>query len=324
MLAAAALLAILGYVVVQGVGAINWAFLTQASASRSAFPAAASATESSGTVIIIGIATAMAVPIGLLTGIYLALFGRGAIPEALRFLSDVLSGVPSIAIGLFAYAVLVAPFKHFSAFSASFAFMMLMLPLLVRTSEQAIRSVPQTVREGALALGMSNFRATVQHRDPDRDARRSLPRCCLAIARVTGETAPLLFTAFGSQFWETNPNQSDGGARAASLHLRHLAVSELAGAGVGRRARADRGRVRFELGRAVDVAPGDAGPRSSERCGAAGELLADRRSERLLRRAQGGRQRLDRVSAQGRDGVDRAVGLREDDAACAASIASTS
>ncbi len=204
-LAAGALLAILGYVVVQGIGAINWAFLTQLP-HPVGVPGGGVGNGILGTFIIIGIATAMAVPIGLLTGIYLALFGRGPIPEALRFLSDVLSGVPSIAIGLFAYAVLVAPLKHFSAFSASFAFMMLMLPLLVRTSEQAIRSVPQTVREGALALGMSNFRATVRIVLPT--ARPAIiTALLLAIARVTGETAPLLFTAFGSQFWETNPNR---------------------------------------------------------------------------------------------------------------------
>src|SRR5580704_8918745 len=204
VLAAATLLAILFYVFVQGAGAINWNFLT-----KLPVPIGVSGGGVGngiwGTVIIIAIALAMAVPVGLLTAIYLALFGRGAIPEALRFLSDVLSGVPSIAIGLFAYAVLVAPFKHFSGFSASFAFMMLMLPLLVRTSEQAIRSVPQTVREGALALGMSNFRATTQIVIPTA-LPAIITALLLAIARVTGETAPLLFTAFGTQFWENNPN----------------------------------------------------------------------------------------------------------------------
>jgi len=204
VLAAGALLAILGYVVVQGVAAINWDFLTQLP-HPVGVPGGGVGNGILGTGIIIAIATLMAVPVGLLTGIYLALFGRGPIPEALRFLSDVLSGVPSIAIGLFAYAVLVAPLKHFSALSASFAFMMLMLPLLVRTSEQAIRSVTQTVREGALALGLSNFRATVQIVLPT--ARPAIiTALLLAIARVTGETAPLLFTAFGSQYWETNPN----------------------------------------------------------------------------------------------------------------------
>jgi phosphate transport system permease protein len=203
LIAAASLLAILGYVVRQGIGAINWEFLTDVP-HPIGVPGGGVGNGIVGSVIMIGLATLMALPVGLLTGIYLALFGRGLLPESLRFLSDVLSGVPSIAIGLFAYALLVAPFKHFSAFSASFAFMMLMLPLLVRTSEQAIRTVPQTVREGALALGMSNFRATVQIVLPT-----ALPAIVtallLAIARVTGETAPLLFTAFGSQFWETNP-----------------------------------------------------------------------------------------------------------------------
>jgi len=205
LLCAGALLVILGYVVVQGIGSVNRAFLTQLP-HPVGVPGGGVGNGILGTVIIIAIATAMAVPVGLLTAIYLALFGRGTVPETLRFLSDVLSGVPSIAIGLFAYTILVAPLKHFSAFSASFAFMMLMLPLLVRTSEQAIRSVPQTVREGALALGMSNFRATMRIVLPT--ARPAIiTALLLAIARVTGETAPLLFTAFGSQFWETNPNR---------------------------------------------------------------------------------------------------------------------
>ncbi len=198
------LLIILGYVIVQGAGALNRDFLTQLP-HPVGVPGGGVGNGILGTFIILGIATAMAIPIGLLTAIYLSLFGRGPIPEALRFLSDVLSGVPSIAIGLFAYAVLVAPLKHFSAFSASFAFMMLMLPLLVRTSEQAIRSVPQTVREGALALGMSNFRATVRIVIPTA-MPAIITALLLAIARVIGETAPLLFTAFGSQFWETNPS----------------------------------------------------------------------------------------------------------------------
>jgi phosphate transport system permease protein len=204
MIGAICLLIILGYVIVQGAGALNRDFLTQLP-HPVGVPGGGVGNGILGTFIILGIATAMAVPIGLLTAIYLSLFGRGPIPEGLRFLSDVLSGVPSIAIGLFAYAVLVAPLKHFSAFSASFAFMMLMLPLLVRTSEQAIRSVPQTVREGALALGMSNFRATVQIVLPTA-MPAIITALLLAIARVIGETAPLLFTAFGSQFWETNPN----------------------------------------------------------------------------------------------------------------------
>jgi phosphate transport system permease protein len=123
-----------------------------------------------------------------------------------RFLSDVLSGIPSIAIGLFAYTLLVAPFRHFSALSASFAFALLMLPIILRTSEEAIRSVPRSIREGALALGLSEFATTMRIVVPA--ARPAITTgLLLAIARVTGETAPLLFTAFGSQFWELNPGQ---------------------------------------------------------------------------------------------------------------------
>jgi phosphate transport system permease protein len=123
-----------------------------------------------------------------------------------RFLSDVLSGIPSIAIGLFAYTLLVAPFKHFSGVSASVAFAVLMLPLIIRTSEEAVRSVPQTIREGALALGMSVYRSTMQVIVPA--ARPAIiTGLLLSIARVAGETAPLLFTAFGSPFWTVNPTQ---------------------------------------------------------------------------------------------------------------------
>lgn len=201
--AALALLLILGYIVVKGAGAINIEFLTQ-------LPRPVGVTGGGvangivGSIITVTIATVMALPIGVSTGIYLALFGRGAFAEIVRFLSDVLSGVPSIAIGLFAYNFLVAPFKHFSAISAAFALTVLMLPLLIRTSEQAVRSVPTALREGALALGMTVRRSTMHIVLPA--ARPAIiTALLLGIARVAGETAPLLFTAFGTQFWELNP-----------------------------------------------------------------------------------------------------------------------
>jgi phosphate transport system permease protein len=146
----------------------------------------------------------MAVPVGVLTGLYLAIYGRGLAAECVRFLAEVLSGVPSIAIGLFAYTILVQPFRHFSGLSAAFAFAVLMLPLMIRTSEEAIRGVPTAIREGALALGLPDYGGVIHVVLP---AARPLivTGLLLAIARVTGETAPLLFTAFGSQFWELNP-----------------------------------------------------------------------------------------------------------------------
>lgn len=194
---------ILGYVIVQGSHALNPALILDLPRPVG-IDGGGVANGIVGSLIIVGVATLMALPIGVLTGVYLALFGRGPVAESLRFLSDVLSGVPSIAIGLFAYTIFVAPFGHFSAFSASFAFTILMLPLLIRTSEEAIRSVPRTVREGGYALGLSTY-ATTMHIVVPAARSAIITALLLAIARVTGETAPLLFTAFGSQFWELNP-----------------------------------------------------------------------------------------------------------------------
>jgi phosphate transport system permease protein len=201
--AAALLLFILGYVAYQGAGAISVPFLTQVP-HPVGVPGGGVANGIVGSLIIVGIATIMATPIGVLTGIYLALYGRGRFPDVVRFMSDVLSGIPSIAIGLFAYTVLVQPFGRFSGFSASFAFMVMMLPIIVRATESAIESVPRGIFENAVALGASSYASIVRVVLPA--ARPAIVTgLLLAIARVTGETAPLLFTAFGSQFWVLNP-----------------------------------------------------------------------------------------------------------------------
>jgi len=203
LIAAGALIAILGYVALQGASSINWAFVT-------ALPRPVGVTGGGvangivGSLIIVGIATVMAVPIGVLTGVYLALFGRNAFAEGLRLLADVLAGIPSIAIGLFAYTLFVAPFKHFSAVSASVAFAIIMLPLIIRTTEDAVRTVPRAIREAGFALGLSQFSTTIKIVLPAAQGA-ILTAILLGVARVTGETAPLLFTAFGSQFWELNP-----------------------------------------------------------------------------------------------------------------------
>lgn len=202
-LGALALLLILGYVTVNGARAINGALITQLPVPVGE-PGGGVANGIVGSAITVGLAVVIATPVGLLCGLYLALFGRGWIPEAVRFLSDVLSGIPSIAIGLFAYILLVAPLHHFSAASASFAFALLMLPIILRTSEEAVRSVPRDLHEGAIALGLSEYAATMHIVVPA--ARPAIVTgLLLSIARVSGETAPLLFTAFGSQFWELNP-----------------------------------------------------------------------------------------------------------------------
>lgn len=202
-IAAGILMLILAYVVREGAPAVNWSFLTGVP-HPVGVPGGGVANGIVGSAIIVGLATVIALPIGTLTGIYLALYGRGPFADAIRFLADVLSGIPSIAIGLFAYTIFVAPFRHFSGASASVAFAILMLPLIIRTGEEAIGGVPKRVREGALALGISSYAATMHVVVPA--ARAGLMTgLLLAVARVTGETAPLLFTAFGSQFWELNP-----------------------------------------------------------------------------------------------------------------------
>jgi phosphate transport system permease protein len=197
------LVLLLLYVTLQGITSLNPSFFLD-TPHPVGVPGGGLGNGIAGSGIIIGIATLLAVPLGVATGIYLACYGRGIYAEAIRYLNDVLSGIPSIAIGLFAYTVVVAPMKHFSALSASVALAILMLPIIVRASEEAFRSVPAEIREGSLALGLTTYATTLHVLLP---AARPLlaTGLLLAVARVSGETAPLLFTAFGSQFWQFNP-----------------------------------------------------------------------------------------------------------------------
>ena len=197
---AAALLAIIFiYVVSKGAGALGWAFFTQVPRPVG-ITGGGVANAIAGSAEIIAIASVVAVPIGIAAGIYLAMFGRGMLAQSVRFLSDVLTGVPSIAIGVFAYALVVVPTKHFSAMSASVALAVIMLPIVVRTTEEAVRLVPGVIREGALALGLPVWKATLLVTVPV--ARPGIVTgILLSIARVSGESAPLLFTAFGNPQW---------------------------------------------------------------------------------------------------------------------------
>ncbi len=204
--AAAALLAVIVvYVIKMGSGALNASFFT-------GLPRPVGVTGGGianaiiGSLEIVLMASLAAVPVGALAGVYLALFGRGRLADTVRFLSDVLTGVPSIAIGVFAYALVVVPTKHFSALSAAVALSIIMVPIVVRTTEEAVRLVPATIREGALALGIPAWKATLAVTVPV--ARPGIVTgALLAVARVTGESAPLLFTAFGSQFWARGVDQ---------------------------------------------------------------------------------------------------------------------
>lgn len=160
-----------------------------------------------GSGLLLGIASAIGVPIGIGAGIYLAEFGRGTkLANAIRFTADVLNGVPSIVMGLAAYSLIVVPQGHFSAFSGGVALGIMMIPTVARTSEEMLLMVPNTIREAALGLGLPNWRSvlsiTVRTASPG-----IITGCMLAFARVAGETAPLIFTALGNAFWSVSPNQ---------------------------------------------------------------------------------------------------------------------
>ncbi|MGH6677584.1 MAG: phosphate ABC transporter permease PstA [Bradyrhizobium sp.] len=202
---AAVLLLIMGYVAREGLGALSLPFLTQLPRPVGV-PGGGVANGIVGTLIIVGIAALMAFPIGIFVGIYLAVYADRRMAKSLSYLADVLAGVPSIAIGIFAYTLLVEPFHHFSAVSAAFAFAVLMAPLVIRTTEGAVALVPRELHEAASALGAMEHRVTAKVLLVA--ARPGIVTgLLLAMARVTGETAPLLFTAFGSQFWEFDPTK---------------------------------------------------------------------------------------------------------------------
>ena len=160
-----------------------------------------------GSVTLLALASLIGVPIGIGGGIFLAEFGRGTkLANAVRFTADVLNGVPSIVMGLAAYALIVVPQHHFSAFSGGVALGIMMIPTVCRTTEEMLLMVPHAVREAALGLGVPNWRSvlsiTVKTASPG-----IITGCMLAFARVAGETAPLIFTALGNDFWSTSLNQ---------------------------------------------------------------------------------------------------------------------
>lgn len=159
-----------------------------------------------GTLIIVAVASLLAIPIGVIAGIHLAEYGFGRWGDTVRLSADVLAAAPSIAIGLFAYALLVAPFRHFSSLSASVALAVLMVPVVIRTTEGAVALVPGGLREAGLALGLARWRVSLQLILPAA-APGVVTGALLAVARAAGETAPLLFTGFGNRFLSLDPTQ---------------------------------------------------------------------------------------------------------------------
>jgi phosphate transport system permease protein len=214
------LFAIFAYLVYKGIGAINWAFLTQTPKPvGEAGGGMANAIIGSG--LILAIASLMGVPLGIGAGIFLSEYGRNRYGDAVRFVSDVLNGVPSIVIGIVAYGLVVIRQKHFSALAGGVALAIMMVPTIARTTEQMLLLVPQAIREAAYGLGVSRWRTTLSI--TLRTATSGvITGVMLAFARVAGETAPLLFTAFGNQFWNLDPRQPTS---ALSLQIYTYALS---------------------------------------------------------------------------------------------------
>jgi phosphate transport system permease protein len=212
--------AIFAYLIYKGMGAINWAFLTQ-TPKPVGEAGGGMANAIAGSAYILAIASVMGVPIGIGAGIYLAEYGRNRFGDLIRFTADVLNGVPSIVVGIVAYGIVVLSQGHFSALAGGVALAIMMIPTITRTSEEMLLLVPNAVREAAYGLGVSRWRTTLSI--TLRTATSGvITGVMLAFARVAGETAPLLFTAFGNQYWNWKMNQPTA---ALSLQVFTYAIS---------------------------------------------------------------------------------------------------
>jgi phosphate transport system permease protein len=194
------LVAILVYLLYMGASSLNLAFFTHIPVPVGENGGGmANAIVGSG--IILGLASLMGIPVGIAAGVYLAEFGRGKLlAGTIRFTADVLNGVPSIVMGIAIYALIVRPQQHYSAFAGGVALAIMMVPTIARTTEEMLATVPHSIREAALGLGVPKWR-TVVSVSLKTASPGIITGCMLAFARVAGETAPLLFTAFGNQFW---------------------------------------------------------------------------------------------------------------------------
>ena len=205
ILAVTSLGAILLFVVVRGVPALNANFFLHSPTPPNT-PGGGVGNAIVGSLIVIGLASLLSIPVGLGAGIYLSEYGRGLFADAVRYMADVLSGVPSIVMGIFGYALIVVRMGHFSALSGGIALAVMMLPSITRTTEEMLKLIPLEMREGALALGAPRWRTIISVVLPAA-APGVLTGIVLGIARVAGETAPLLFTAFGNLHFSTDLNQ---------------------------------------------------------------------------------------------------------------------
>lgn len=205
VLALAFLMSVLGWVLIQGGTSITPGFFTNLPKPVGE-PGGGMGNAIVGTLILLVIASLIGMPIGLGAGIYLAEFGKGRLGTAIRFVTDVLTGVPSITVGIFAYTMVVLPMRGFSALAGGFALAIIMIPTVTRATEEVVKLVPGSLREASLALGIPQWKTVLRVVVPTAMGG-IVTGAMLAIARVGGETAPLLFTAFGNPYWSTALNR---------------------------------------------------------------------------------------------------------------------
>ena len=208
ILAIIPLASVLGYVLFQGIGGLSWSLFAE-------LPQPVGETGGGfgnallGSLVLVGLACAIGIPVGVLAGGYLSEFGGNRFAKLVRFCADVMSGVPSIAVGIFAYTLIVLYMRRFSAIAGGFALAVLMLPTVMRTTEELLKLVPDSLREAGLALGIPRWRVILRV-----VLRTGAPGIAtgvmLAVARAAGETAPLLFTAFNNRFWSTDLDKPIG------------------------------------------------------------------------------------------------------------------
>jgi phosphate transport system permease protein len=195
---------ILGHLIYQGIGALNWEFFVNLPAPVGE-KGGGMANALYGSLLLVGLATLFAVPVGFLAAVYLAEYRSNPLAATVRFIGELLSGVPSIVIGIFAYHLVVRPMGHFSGWAGSFALGVMMIPIVMRASEEALKLVPRSIRDASYALGSSRYQTVMRVVVP-----AALPAIItavfLAIARIGGETAPLLLTASSNQYWPSSPN----------------------------------------------------------------------------------------------------------------------
>ena len=205
LLALVPLVSVLWFVTLRGIGGLSWSFFSELPRPVGE-TGGGMANALLGTLELVGLACLFGIPAGVLAGIHLSTFGHSRFGRFVRFAADVMSGVPSIAVGLFVYAVVVTTSRSFSGFAGAIALAILMLPTVARTTEELLKLVPEALREAALGLGVPKWRTTlfVVLRTA---APGVVTGIMLAVARASGETAPLLFTAFNNRFWSTDPSE---------------------------------------------------------------------------------------------------------------------